>query len=216
MRDRQASIYVPPGLVATPSGANPNWGATVLGELKPTLAGTGFDWIWATKYGLPWSADPTGDLVPGTFRVNTPNGDYGCFVKFRYRTAAPPSFESAVQKLCAGRGWHAVFRDYDLVGDLGTDRFLSHEQQPGSSTSARRAQRATVLVDFLTRTLFLALDALVSDGAGGWRLEVSGHPENPTGSTFQSMVHLVCNLTDARTLVGVQTSTGMTRVEVSF
>jgi len=55
----------------------------------------------------------------------------------------------------------------------------------------------------------------VKDGTG-WRFEQSTHEENPTGTTFQSIVHLVCNLTDARTRAVVSSPAGTFEVVVSF
>jgi len=202
--EREASIYVKP--------QGTYWATTVLGELAATITGAAFDWCWVTKYGLPWTADPTHHNVPVSFKVLENGAELGVFVKLRYRSADPTAFETQVRQVAARCGWHAVFADYDLVADLGTDRFLAQEQ---GGTPTRRRQRAERLVAFLHETLLLALDTLVKDG-NDWRFEHSTHQENPTGTTFQSVVHLVCNLTDARTQAAVRTSSGTFVVPVSF
>jgi cytochrome P450 len=202
--DREALIFVQPQGV--------DWATTVLGELAAAIRAGAFDWCWATKYGPPWGEDAAHHNVPESFKVVENGSERGVFVKLRYRSDDPTSFETQVRQVAEGCGWHAVFADYDLVADLGTDRFLAQEQ---GGTPTRRRQRAERLVAFLHEALLLALDTLVKDG-NDWRFERSTHQENPTGTTFQSVVHLVCNLTDARTQAAVRTPVGTFVVPVSF
>ena len=207
MNDREALIFV------QPNGQDfKKCATTVLGELAGTIRDTTFDWCWAAKYTPEWTADARHYRVPERFKVMFGQVEHSSFVKFRYRTDDPDTFESAVQEIAKGRGWHAAFGDYNLVEDLGTPRFLAAEQ--GSSTH-RRTERADLLARFLYQALLLALDALVKDG-NDWRFERSTDAQNPTQSTFQSIVHLVCNLTDAKTLAAVTTPAGTFPVVVSF
>lgn len=202
--DREALIFV------QPQGAH--WATTVLGELAAAIRGASFDWCWATKYGHPWGQDAAHHNVPESFKVVENETELGVFVKLRYRSDDPTAFESQVQQVAKQQGWHVALGNYDLVADLGTDRFLAQEQ---GGSQARRLQRAERLAGFLHEALLLALDALVRDG-NGWRFERSTHQQNPTGTTFQSIVHLVCNLTDARTQALVRTPAGDFGVLVSF
>lgn len=209
MADRQVSIYVPPP-------ARTHWTTTVLGEVRSAILAAGLEWCWATNYTAPWSADPTRDGVPDSFRISINGDSYGFFVKFRYRCDDSRAFEAAVDSVTKAKGWHTVFGDYDLTADLGKDRFVASEQLAVSaSQSMWRQERADLLVQFLHRGLLLALDALVPEGPE-WRFERDQEPENSTGSTFQSVVHLICNLTHARTHVVVQSAAGPRLVEVAF
>ena len=144
--------------------------------------------------------------------------DHGFFVKLRYRCDAPGPFEGQLAQVARRHGWHVAFADYDLVDDLGKDRFLAAEQlSANSATSSQtlRGQRAERVAQFLYQTLLLAMDALVQDGTG-WRFEKNQDQENSTGSTFQSIVHLVCNLTQARSHAVVSTPAGNFLVERTF
>ncbi len=210
MPDREVSIYPPVGSV--------NWGSTVLGEFKSLLSRSSLVWCWATKYTPEWHEDPTHHGTPEKFAVEFHDGKMrGCFVKIRYRSTDVAAFETDVQTTVDRLGWHAHFADFDVVQDLGSDRFVPEEQLslPTEEEQGRREQRADLLVSFLYHGLMLALDALVFEN-NEWRFENNTHAANPTGTTFQSVVHLICNLTDARTIVRVQTPLGITEVEASF
>jgi hypothetical protein len=210
MADRQVSIYVPASDID-------RWTTTVLGVLGPTIQGTTFEWCWAANYTHPWDADATADKAPDTFKIENDNKTFGFFVKFRYRLEQWQTFENSVRNVATSRGWFPVFGDYDLVADLGKDRFLATEQTGTTAQPApRRIQRAELLARFLHQGLLLALDALVQDGAV-WRFEHNeDNQDNPTGSTFQSIVHLVCNLTQAATLVRMQSPEGVIVARVTF
>jgi hypothetical protein len=89
------------------------------------------------------------------------------------------------------------FRDYDFALDTGSDRFLGVEnRQPG-----RKGQRATLTTTFYFAISKLVIDALVGpDDRGRFRMETNDDlGQNPRGSTFQSLLHLFCNIRDVPT-----------------
>jgi hypothetical protein len=162
MTDRQASIYV----IST----TPHWPTTVLGEIASTIRGTVLTWCWAANYTQPWNLDPTHDGVPDAHKIPMNGADHGFFVKLRYRCDAPGLFEGQLAQVARSHGWHVAFADYDLVDDLGKDRFIAAEQlSANSATSSQtlRGQRAERVAQFLYQTLLLAMDALVRVGPAG-------------------------------------------------
>lgn len=190
----------------------------MLGQLKASLGAAALDWCWATKYVVPWSGDPVGDKVPAAHAMKVQGQDYGRFVKLRYRSSDAGPFEDELRCLETTHGWHVHTRDYDLVDDLGSDRYVPTEQLSGlglQQQHQRRTRRAEGLASFLHLGLLLALDTLVQDG-NEWRFEVNDHKENPTKTSFQSMLHLMCNLTDAKFVVPVRTPEGVVGVITSL
>jgi hypothetical protein len=103
-------------------------------------------------------------------------------------------------ELCASNGLHLRITPWDIVSDLGSDRFA----HPDSDDIAR-AHRAELVALFVDATVKLMLDSMVEEN-GQWRLETWQHRENHSGSFFDSMHHMFCNLTDFTLMVQMQMS----------
>jgi hypothetical protein len=121
-------------------------------------------------------------------------------MRFRLEVAEDrrTAFEERAAELIEQTGYRiSDFRDYDPVADTGSNRFLGTEnRQPG-----RAQQRAHLLISFYCNVSRLVMDALVGpDDAGRFRLETNDDRlQNPRGSTFQSILHLFCNITNVPT-----------------
>jgi hypothetical protein len=121
--------------------------------------------------------------------------------RFKIEDARRADFEGAGRDLIARHGyWISDFRDYPAVADTGSNRFLGIENR-----AAGRAEQRSLLVNNLYHaTSRLVIDALVGpDAFGRYRLEESDYPTNPQRSTFQSILHLFCNITAVPTQVEV-------------
>ena len=105
MPDRQASIYPPQ---ASPAD---KWATTILGHLKGSLVQGSLDWCWATKYVVPWTADPVAHGTPGSHAIKVQGQDAGRFLKLRYRATATTQFETKLGQLAAKHGWHLHLED---------------------------------------------------------------------------------------------------------
>jgi len=100
-------------------------------------------------------------------------------------------------------GMHIEYRtrDYDCVADTGSNRHLGTENR----LAGRREQRALLVTQFYMAISRLVIDALVGpDAHDRYHMESNDDlSNNPRGSTFQSFLHLFCNITNAPTDVYV-------------
>ncbi len=197
-RDAQAlHIFVPP---QEPYGDN--WVEQILGTTVLPLYQQFTDdirWMWVTRYtGLyDEAAPPVECSIPEYFRTDK---------RYRYivfRVSARDEVQQevktqAIRKATEGgcfadlRGW----LDYDVVADLGKDRFIK-----AMATAEERTRRARLIANFVDATVRLMLDALVQDEGGKWRLEQNQDEQNPHNSFFESVHHLFCNATWVPTTV---------------
>lgn len=78
-----------------------------------------------------------------------------------------------------------------LIGAFGSpgSRFLAQAHH----TSPHR--RALVVLKFLQGICDLYLDQLMPAGGGAWTVENNVHHENPLGNNFESLAHLLANIT---------------------
>jgi hypothetical protein len=77
-----------------------------------------------------------------------------------------------------------------LSGDLGTDRFLSSDRRDKISDD-----RALLVIKYLNSICDLYIDNLIKKADGYWELERSNNNENPLGNNFESLAHLLANIT---------------------
>ncbi len=200
MANRQTRIFA---LSTEPD----DWAETLIGRvfrpLTEEYAGV-LKWFWFSRYGLP--ADESLDcdigLIPNEFKQPLAPGGSGFHrsMRFRFRVAddSQAAFEDRAQTLIQSNGYRiSDFREYNFVTDAGCNRFLGTEnRQPG-----RAEQRAVLTVNFYYAISKLVIDALVGPNeAGRFRMETNDDlGQNPRGSTFQSLLHLFCNITNAPT-----------------
>ncbi|MBE7493964.1 MAG: hypothetical protein HS117_03425 [Verrucomicrobiaceae bacterium] len=83
-----------------------------------------------------------------------------------------------------------------LLSDLGSDRFLDWTIAcDADDLQIRRQQRAMLTLRFLCATVRLYLDDVIKKEDGKWEWRKTPHQENPCGNNFESLIHLVGNIT---------------------
>jgi len=179
-----------------------NWVEQILGTtVKPLYERYRKDirWLWVTRYSDRYNEEnpPVGCPLPERHRSN---GDYR-YIIFRasVKDESKESLHAEALQLAKAAGCYTDpggWLAYDVVADLGSDRFISSDAH-----YEERAQRAQLIAYFIDATVKLMIDALVQDKNGRWSLEQSNHTQNPKGSFFESVHHLLCNATGVPTTV---------------
>lgn len=202
---RQTRVFVPSNEPET------DWAETLIGRvfrpLAEEFAGV-LEWSWFSRYACLENLD-SGDCqiasIPDEFKlVLEPGGPrFHRSMRFRFNVTddSQAIFERRAQELINTHGYHVSdFRGYNFVDDTGSDRFLGTEnRQPG-----RAEHRAVLATNFYSAISRLVIDALVGpDKNGRFQMEQNDEPNNPDGSTFQSLLHLFCNMTNVPTSVYV-------------
>lgn len=197
MAIRQARLFVP----SHPPYDGTNWAETALAAVvRPLVSDAiGLDWFWFSRYACKFPGD-VGDceisLLPHGFLVN----DIHRSIRFRY--SMPDGFigafeERATQFITNNSCWSSGWLDYGALGELGGSRFCGDVQRPMPSP-----ERMNLVVGVLSSLSRLVLDCLVpADDQGRFRVEANKHEENPHGSSFESLHHLICNITAVPTKV---------------
>jgi hypothetical protein len=189
-----------------------DWAETLIGRVFRPLTkdfAESLEWFWFSRYGGP--ADESGDCdvsrIPDDYkRPPEPGGiPFHRSVRFRFNIsdhAQATTFEKRAEEVICDSGYSiSDFRDYAFVEDTGNNRFLGVENRG----SGRAEQRAAAVTRFYHAVSLLVIDALVGPDEGGrFRMETSDDlGQNPRGSTFQSLLHLFSNITNAPTDVYV-------------
>lgn len=155
-----------------------DWFENFLGRLVVPIVGTGkIARFWFSRYGSQQRHE----------------------IRFRLETDSWNEIAPLVQRKIRDLGFTDLNdeQSYSNVGDLGNDRFLS---QDAHGTDATR--RSSLVLDVLHRLCVLHLDTLVGpDKDGYFRQESNQNINNPHGSIFESMHHLMCNITGVVTEV---------------
>jgi hypothetical protein len=189
-----------------------NWAETLIGRVFSPLTrefADSLDWFWFSRYGGP--ADDSGDCdvssIPEEYKLPLDPAGGPVHRSMRFRFNVPDhdkasAFESRATQLIDKGGYRiSDFRDYEFVVDTGSNRFLGVENR----LSGRSEDRARLATDFYWVASRLVIDALVGpDDDGRFRLETNDdRANNPRGSTFQSLLHMFCNITNVPTDVYV-------------
>lgn len=205
MATRQTRIFV------RSDDIQADWAETLLGRVFAPLISefeTSLEWFWFSRYGAVTSDSGDCDItqIGEDYKQPLQPGGEGFHRSLRFRFSVADrrqeEFERRGRELIDAHGYSiSDFRPYDHVADTGTDRFLGTE----SRVPGRSERRANLIINYLTSISKLILDALVGpDGQGRYQLESNDdHLQNPRGSTFQSLLHLFCNMTNCPTDVYV-------------
>jgi len=186
-----------------------DWWQTLIGKVFRPLTGEFRDyleWFWFSRYACEEQVD-SGDCdisaIPNEYKQPLqPGGSrFHRSMRFRFNIADQAQFASFARRAneLISQGGYCIsdFREYDFVADTGSNRFLGVENR---EPETRRHQRAALTTEFYQSTSKLVLDTLVGpDENGRFRLERNDDPQNPRESTFQSLLHLFCNITDVPT-----------------
>lgn len=201
MPTRQTRVFV---LSAEPLG---DWAETLIGKVFAPLArefDEALEWFWFSRYVLPAndSADCQIEAIPDEFKQLLDPGGNALHRSMRFRFSVSgelqEAFERRASELIAAGGYCiSDFRPYDSVDDTGSNRFLGLENRG----EGRREQRAALITNLYSVIAQLVVDALVGpDEQGRFRFEINDDTlNNPRSSTFQSVLHLFCNITDVPT-----------------
>lgn len=207
---RQTRVFV------ASSEPDDGWAETLVGRVFRLLTvrfSDQLNWFWFSRYG-PLTED-SGDCdmakIPETYKVLAHPGAAISHrsMRFRYSIAddRQEEFEQAALQIIIEQGYVVSdFRPYDFVADTGSNRFLGNENRRVDG-AARRAQLVT---QFYMACCRLVIDALVGpDKEGRYRLESNDDFQNPGRSSFQSIHHLYCNITNTPTDVYVFQKAGL-------
>lgn len=104
-----------------------------------------------------------------------------------------------MQRLITEEGYTiSDIRDYDEVADTGSNRHLGVEHR----VLGRKISRARLVTELYHSISKLVIDALVPDANGRYRLETNDDTrQNPHRSTFETLHHVFCNITEVPTCV---------------
>lgn len=155
-----------------------DWFENFLGHFVMPVVETGkITRFWFSRYGSPQSHE----------------------IRFRLETDTWVEIEPLIQQKITDFGFNDLKdeQNYRNVDDLGNDRFLSQDAQGTDAT-----RRSSLVLDVLHRLCVLYLDTLVGpDQDGYFRQESNKNINNPHGSIFESIHHLLCNITGVVTEV---------------
>ena len=192
MIPRQTRIFAPYRLPY-----RERWVETLAGKIIGPLT-TQFPEVlfWFSRYG-----DYRAGSSEDTDLTNMPNGfeQNGIFrsVRFRYWLTSEgerDAFETQLSQLIAKADcWIYDCRLYPDLVDLAKKRFCG-----GDFSDGRREQRRQLVAVFNNATCKLFMHMLAGpDSIGEFRLEENeDKQQNPNGSTFESIHHIFCNITE--------------------
>jgi len=138
------------------------------------------------------------DVIPDEFKQAFPGtnqpGHRSLRFRFEIEDASQAAFEARLQELLRQHSYAiSDIRDYDQITDTGGERLLGVEHRQ----SGRDVQRARLVTQMYQVVSELVIDALVGPHPDNrFRIEHNDHPQNPNGSTFESLHHLFCNITE--------------------
>lgn len=182
--------------IFAPAAMGANWVETLLGEVilqfwQPNQSK--IDWIWVTRYV---------ERIESVYQATTAHGETrtipdefinnGLTRRIIFRAVGEAGLiNKEVLALCDVSNLHVRVTPWDIVEDLGSNRFIEQ-----SATTEQRRKRAHLVGKFVSAAVELALNCLELNDNGEWSFEKNTHEQNPTGSMFFSIHHLFCNLTD--------------------
>lgn len=173
-----------------------DWYATLLGRVIGPLVQNqqSLEWFFFSRYRQDRGGS-SGDCdlgkIPRHFERD------GVWTSIRFRCGIPhthrQAFEDQASAAISGAGCAiSDWRDFDLVSDLGSNRFLGGDRMP-----TRREERAKLVASYLHTISELVLHAVIGpDDEARFTLEANDHDQNPMRSTFESLHHMFCNVTD--------------------
>jgi len=197
---RQTRIFVP----LTEPFNTAQWAETVIGGIIAPVVSEkeqGLEWFWFSRYDCTAridSADCDINKIPREFMDSQSNNFKS--VRFRYSIEDKyfKEFEEHLKNKVLEAGCSVSdFRDYDFLGDLGSNRHIG-----GERIDERKQQRAYLvakLYDAISRIVIHALTG--PDDKGIYRIEHNDDKQNPLGSSFETLHHLFCNITAVPTRV---------------
>lgn len=180
-----------------------DWAESLIGRVFRPITGEfaeSLGWFWFSRYGTTLDGDNDDcniDQIPDEYKQPLQAGGVGFHRSLRFRfdinDAAQVAFENRLEQLVAQHGYRVSdIRDYDYLADTGGHRFLGIENRQ----LGRDVQRANLVTHLYQAISQLVIDCLVGpDATGRFAVETNDDPQNPNGSTFESLHHLFYNIT---------------------
>jgi hypothetical protein len=187
-----------------------DWAETLIGRVIRPLTNEFqgvLEWFWFSRYQTRRDTDDCDfEAIPVAYV-----DDVHRSLRFRFKIPDDrrPEFEQTGRQLIAQHGyWISDFIEYRSVADTGSSRFLGVENRG----DGRSEQRSLIVNNLYCAISRLVIDALVgADSLGRYRLEENDSPDNPQRSSFQSVLHMFCNITNVPTEVEVFLKDGTIR-----
>lgn len=201
----QTRIFIPP---SPPYDTQETWVETALGRIVRPLVENSpeLSWFWFSRYVNIRGGDVNDceiAQVPDAFYEN----DFHRSLRFRFQVdaAALEQVKLLGDKLIHDAGcFISDWRLYDVVGDLGSNRILGERRD-----REHRQQRSEMVAQFYHSTARLMLDTLVGPDEEG-RFRQEHNDQNRHGSSFETLHHVFCNITNVPTGVDLPDSSGRT------
>ncbi len=117
---------------------------------------------------------------------------YGGFARFRLYTDCYDQIKPRIDSMCSTLGLTRddSEKELTLVGDLGHSRFLA------SNSTSNSQNRAELVLRYLHSVSELLVDSIQKGQDGYWVLEKNTNQENPHQNSFESLAHLLANMTE--------------------
>ena len=181
------------------------WEEQIIGNvIKPAYEeyGDKVERIWITRYMQPYPAKE-GHTPPENMELNESKYLYLTFRAQVQEDSREAFCEEVIQLVkeheyyIGPEGWSS----YDLVGDLGNNRFIRED-----ATDKEREVRANLVFSYMDSVARLIINALIFDEElGKWKKESNSDKNNSERDYFQSLHHLFCNATKVPVSVLVTT-----------
>jgi len=194
------------------------WAETMIGRvIKPLI--TEFEdslhSFWFSRYVCQIGVrdedrgDCDFDQLPNHFKQAFPGfaqpGHRSMRFRFEIADASQVDFEAQLHQRIIQYGYAiSDFREFNQLADLGGNRFLGVENR----LPINQARRAELVTNLLQSISALVIDALVGpDPENCYHIEYNDDlQQNPNASTFESLHHLFCNISQVP--VSILVSTG--------
>lgn len=205
VNSKQTRMFVP----FTEEFSNDSWREEILGSIiKPLIEefSDKINWFWFSKYiqdsgNNADKADTNFELIKSQHPdcINTA----GYHRSIRFRINVKEGYWEAIEKrgnelIGQARVVIADWRDYDVVGDLGSDRF-----SPPSPSNEQRKERAYLVVKLYESISKMVLATLVKENEK-WQLEYDVNSSNVS----DALHHLFCNISDTSPIIKVEERNG--------
>lgn len=195
-----------------------HWAETMIGRvIKPLIIEfeDSLHSFWFSRYvcQIGMNGEDRGDCdfdsIPNNFKRAFPGfaqpGHRSIRFRFEIMDANQVDFEARLQELVIQHSYAiSDVREFDQLADLGGNRFLGGENR----ILVKQTQRAQLVAHFLQSISALVMDSLEGpDPENRYYIEYNDELEqNPNGSTFESLHHLFCNISQVP--VSILVSTG--------
>jgi hypothetical protein len=202
---RQVRIFAPQADVPFD---NEFWVETVIGSIiKPSVDNAeGLEWFWFSRYDCTPEED-SDDCDITKIGKDFQNAQTGHYRSVRFRYSIEDAKADEHEKNCRLLIEKVRCRISDFlpfkIETLGDNRHLG-----GDRSAVRQTNRANLVACLYHAVSRTVIDALTGpDAKCRFSVAHNDHGQNPLGSSFQTLHHLFCNITDVPLAVTVSLQT---------